>query len=389
MSGKKLAGNRYRAIQRLHYTYFLLSYCFLFGGTYMTEDRDLSFDAFRGFAIIAVVAIHAVVSVFAQRHFSAEPWNFFFLFAYFQLLEFAVPAFLFISGYWLSKRPINSLEDYKVFLMKRFSRVLIPYLFWSCLLLGYGAVTIDIRETIHRLLTGGASVGYFFIIMIVQLYMLTPFLQYINRRRAGLVLVIVFNVLSLFTLYLSRLFHVIGHLPASLPFYSWIIFFEMGLWIGMREDKLGNKMVSLRGIRPLILPALVICFLISVLEGMVLLMKYDNLNFAISPTKYSSVLFSVFVILGFLSVREHIKHYPKFLVTLGNYSFGIYLINTVILNRVVGLLQRFDIVYSLQPLYQLLLVFITVSICVLVISISRRLLPKFFCGKILGFCSPS
>jgi len=355
----------------------------------MIEDRDLSFDAFRGFAVIAVVAIHAVFNVFSQEHFPVKSWNFLFLFVYFQLLEFAVPAFLFISGYWLSKKPVNSLEDYTVFLTKRFSRVFIPYLFWSCLLLGYDAVNksaIGIHETVYKLLTGGASMGYFFIIMIAQLYMLTPLLQYINRKRYGLILIVIINVLSLLALYLSRLFHVIGHLPASLFFYSWIIFFQMGLWVGMQDDRLNNKAISFRGMRPLILPALAICFLISVLEGMVLLTKYDNLNFAISPTKYSSVLFSVCVILGFLYVREYLVHSPKFLVTLGNYSFGIYLIHMIILEPVAGLLQRSDIVYSLQPLYQLLLVFVTMSICVLVISISRRLLPKFFYSKILGFC---
>ncbi len=356
----------------------------------MAEDRDLSFDAFRGFAIIAVVAIHAAFGVFSQEHLPTKSWNFLFLFACFQLLEFAVPAFLFISGYWLSKKPINSLEDYKVFMIKRLSRVLIPYLFWSCLLLGYGAVNksaIDIREIIYKLSTGGASIGYFFIIMIVQLYMLTPLLQYINRRRAGLVLIIVFNVLSLFILYLSRVFHVIWHLPASLPFYSWIIFFQMGLCVGMRDDTSNNKVVSLRGIRPLILPALVICFLLSVLEGRILLTKYDNLHFALSPTKYSSVLFSMCIILGFLCVREYLVHPPKFLVVLGNYSFGIYLIHMIFLYPIASLLQCFDAVYSLQPLYQTLLVLITVSACVLVISISLRLLPKFFCSKILGFCS--
>ncbi len=356
----------------------------------MTGNRDLSFDAFRGFAIIAVVAVHAIFTVFSWKHFPAESWNFLFLFVSFQLLEFAVPAFLFISGYWLSKKPINSLDDYKVFLAKRFSRVFIPYLLWSCLLLGYGAVNksaFDIHEAVYKLLTGGASTGYFFIIMIAQFYVLTPFLQYITRKQYGLILVIVINVLSLFTLYLSRLFHVIGHLPASLPFYSWIIFFTMGLWSGTRDDKLDDKVISLKGMRSLILPALTVCFLLSVLEGMVLLMKYDNLNFAISPTKYSSILFSICVILGFLSVRERLRHYPKFLVTLGNYSFGIYLIHMIILKPAAGLLQRFHIVYSLQPLYQLLLVFVTLSICILIVGISRKLFPKSFCSKILGFCS--
>ena len=356
----------------------------------MAKDRDLSFDAFRGFAITAVIGIHAAYSGFPVRTFSNHWWNFPLLVAYCQLLNFAVPVFFFISGYWTSKKRIESWEDYKIFLLNRFSRLLIPYFFWSVILLMFAAIRehkIDVCQMAFKLMTGRATAPYYFVIVLVQLYILTPLLHYINRRRVGIVLVIVFNVLSLFALYLSRVFHVICPLPRMLPFYTWIIFFEIGLWIGMREDKLDNKKVSLKDLRLFILPALVICLLISVLEGVILLTKYGNLYFALAPIKYSSFLFSVCVIMGFLSIREHLRCYPKFLVTLGNYSFGIYLVHMIILKPVAGLLQRSDIVYSLQPLYQLLLVFITMSICVLAISISRRLFPKFFCSKILGFCS--
>ncbi|MCJ7655830.1 MAG: acyltransferase, partial [Dehalococcoidia bacterium] len=100
----------------------------------MQKDRDLSFDAFRGLAIIAVVAIHSWI------YPTTGVWNLFFIVTYRQLLNFAVPAFIFISGYWISKKPIKSLEDYKTFLIRRLPRVLIPYFFWSLILLGYEAI---------------------------------------------------------------------------------------------------------------------------------------------------------------------------------------------------------------------------------------------------------
>jgi len=350
----------------------------------MQKDRDSSFDAFRGFTIIAVVAAHAVI----PGSYWCDYWDFRYLF-YRQLFNFPVPVFLFISGYWLSKKPIKSLGDYKAFLTRRLSRILIPYLFWSFILLGYAAIKthdINVYRIIRELLTGGACIPYFFIIMIVQLYIMTPVLQYINRKSYGLMLVLTFNVISLLALYLSRLYHVIWHLPASLPFYSWIIFYEIGLLIGSRD----NKIFVPKSMRFFILPAILVFLLLSELEGMIILSKYDNLNFAISSTKYSSILYSVCIIIGFLFVRERLRYWPKFLVTMGNCSFGIYLIHVPVLNRIINVVQKTNIIYSFQPLYQftavlIIVVLITISICFVLISITRKLLPKSFCSKVLGF----
>jgi surface polysaccharide O-acyltransferase-like enzyme len=386
MLGKKLAGNRYRAIQRLHYTYFLLSYCFLFGGIYMTEDRDLSFDAFRGLAIIAVIAIHTIDTVFPWKSTAMGGWSLFFVVTYRQLLNFAVPAFIFISGYWLSKKPINSLEDYKVFLMKRFSRVLIPYFFWSVILLGYAAIRehkFDIYQMIFKLLTGRATTIYFFIMVISQLYIITPLLHYINRKRYGLMLVLILNVISLLSAYLSRLYFNYW-IPVSSAFYSWIIFYEIGLLVGSSH----YKVFAAKKVQLFILPAILVCLLISGLEASILLSKYDNLSaryFAVAPVKYSSFLYSVCIIIAFLHIRKRLSPRPKFLAALGYYSFGIYLIHIPILNQVANLIQKSSTIYSFQSLYQLTVVLITIAICFILIDVARKLLPESFCRKVLGF----
>ncbi|MDD5328330.1 MAG: acyltransferase [Phycisphaerae bacterium] len=349
----------------------------------MQKDRDLSFDAFRGAAIIAVIAIHASATGFSWRHSTAGEWNFFFLITYRQLLSFAVPAFIFISGYWSSKEQIRSLRDYKTFLMKRLSRVLVPYFLWSFILLGYEAVKtydVNVYGIVFKLLTGSACQGYFFILMIIQLYIMTPLLMYVNRKRYGLTLVLVLNIISLFVLYLSRVYNVIGRVPAALPFYSWIIFYEIGLLVGSRGEKISTSQRT----RFLILPVLLVSLLVSELEGMILLLRYDNLNFAVSAIKYSSVFYSVCIIFGFLFLRKNVKYWPKSLVLMGNYSFGIYLIHFPILDRVSDIFKRCSI-YSFQPLYQLAVVLMTISICFVLIGISRKLFAASFCHRILGF----
>ena len=281
------------------------------------------------------------------------------------------------------------MGDYKTFLTRRLSRILVPYIFWSLVFLGYTAVKThdtNVRAIILKLLTGGAYPAYFFIIVLTQLYIITPLLQYINRRRYGLILVLVFNIISLLALYLSRLFGLMRHLPASLPFYSWIIFYEIGLLTGGRD----NKTLAPKSMRNFILPATLFFMLLSELEGMFILTKYDNLDFAASSTKYSSILYSASIIFGFLFARERFRNWPKFLVTVGRHSFGIYLIHSFILTIVFRIFQQHNIIYSFQPLYQstpvlIAAVAITVSICVALISITRKLIPRSFCAKILGF----
>jgi len=344
----------------------------------MQKARDSSFDAFRGLAIIAVIAIHAT-------YLGGSPYSLGFL-PYRQLLNAAVPALFFMSGYWSSKKPIKSLVDYKTFLTRRLSRIFVPYLFWSFILLGYSVAKTG--ETggyriIFNLLTGGACLGYYFVIAIAQLYIITPLLQYINRKLKwyGLILVLIFNLTIVFFLYLSRLFNIIRHLPVALPFYSWIIYYEIGLF--MAESP--NKMLASRKMRLYILFAILASWAISVLEAVIILSKYDNPVFASIAVKYSSLLYSVCVILGFIFARGYFKHLPRLLSAIGQYSFGIYLIHVIILGQVVKIFQRFSAICSFQPLYQFVLVAATLCICLILIRVVRRLLSASFCGIIMGF----
>ncbi len=351
----------------------------------MQKDRDLSFDAFRGLAIIAVIAIHAS-EISSPISSSAGEWKFHFV-AYKQLLNFAIPAFVFISGYWLSKKSIKSLGDYKSFLMRRLFRILIPYFVWSFTYIVYGALkthTIDVGQTAITLLTGRAPGPYYywFVIMIAQFYIITPLLLYLNRRRYGLALIIILNVLALSARYVSRLY-LNCWIPSTMLFYSWIIFFQVGLLVGNS----GSDIFGSRHIRFFVLPAILLSLLVSQAEAIIILSRFDNLSVADNPLKFSSFLYSLCVILGFLFVRTRLRHWPKWVVTTGRYSFGIYLIHVAILRQTIEVLQKFGINRSLQPLYQFTLVATTTVLCLLVIGTARKLLPISFCSNILAFGS--
>jgi peptidoglycan/LPS O-acetylase OafA/YrhL len=352
----------------------------------MRKDRDLSFEAFRGIAIIAVIAIHAAYLGFPIKSTAPKNWNFSFLVAYCQLMNFCIPAFLFISGYWISKKAIISVQDYKTFLKRRLSRILIPYFCWSVILLGYTAIRenrFDVCLIIFKLLTGRAAspyYPYYFIIVLTQLYMLTPLLNYINRRPYGLPLVVLINVTGLLALYLSRL-GVILHIPITLPFFIWIFFYEIGLLIGSRSDKLFVP----KRFQIFILSGLLAAIILMELEGYIILSKYGDIYFAVSITRYTSFMYSVFVILGFLVLREHISRWPSLLVVLGRYSFGIFLIHMSILPMVFEYTRTITVLYLYQPLYQFVVVSATILVCFVFFNIARKLFSGLFCEKVLGF----
>ncbi|MHC4739594.1 MAG: hypothetical protein ACYS9Y_11880, partial [Planctomycetota bacterium] len=134
-----------------------------------------------------------------------------------------------------------------------------------------------------------------------------------------------------------------------------------------------------------ILPAILVSLLIAGIEAINILSKYNDLQFAVCVLKYSSFLYSICIIFGFILVREYFKYWPKLLITIGNYSFGIYLIHIIILNRIVSAIPKTNIISSFQPLYELTVILMTISICFVVIGITRKLLPRPIYSNILGF----
>jgi len=346
--------------------------------TLMQEKRDLSFDAFKGVAIIAVVAIHAI-------YVAGSPYSPAFVY-YRQLLNFSVPLFFFIAGHWSSKARIESLKDYANFLSGRLSRILVPYFFWSAILFGYAAYcsgSIDLYQTVFKLFTGGACLGYYFVIAIAQVYILTPVLQYINRRFGwyGFSAVVVFGLAMYFILYLSRYFKVIGSLPQMLSFYTWIIYYEIGLFL---PGRYAETIIS-RKFRVYIHLAVPVSLVILLMEISFMLSQGNRLDFVVSPVKYSTLLYSVCIILMFLSYKDAFSRLPKLIHKLGYYSYGIYLIHVMVLVQAATFIRRISIISSFQPLLQLVLVAVTMMMCIVIISVSHKLLPSTFCRKVLGF----
>lgn len=206
------------------------------------KKRETYYDFLRGIAIIFVIGIHTYVD--DTTHISLVIRQF---------LNCAVPIFLAISGYFIGKKTFTSCKDYFHFLRKQITRVYIPMLIWSlpwCILsIHYG---ISPLSSILMTFVGGMSIFYF-IILIMQLYILTPLIQYVNKKTilGGKIAFCITTFGIIVFTYCKYIKCMNISLVASAgPFPVWIIFYVMGV------AKAQERLKSIIGFKTIVWAAL-------------------------------------------------------------------------------------------------------------------------------------
>lgn len=192
-------------------------------------SRNPYFDMLRGLAIIMVVGIHTfpkgINGLNSFGNASAIVLRLF--------LNCAVPIFLGISGYFIGQKNVSTIKSYCNFLWHQIPSVYIPCLVFS--FVWYIIETINIGHLSIGLTVlcfcCGLSV-YYFIALIIQYYLLLPFLQKMTKHWTGLVVSVIISFISIAIMtYVTK---VQGHSLALLyyagPFPVWVLFFCIGVY---------------------------------------------------------------------------------------------------------------------------------------------------------------
>lgn len=198
------------------------------------RDRIDFFDFARGLAILAVIVIHVAffIRFFDEKiSFSSLVWNE----QINRVARFAVPVFLISSGALLSLPGLQK-ESLKNFYLSKIKRIIFPYAFFSFFATYlFSGVSNSFFQYLSRatkeFLTGGALPAYWFVSVLLQLYILYPFLWYIfyNKKiKANTLLLFsfVFSLVSYFFLS-SHWFEWLIR-PEGLPFFGGYLFFYFG-----------------------------------------------------------------------------------------------------------------------------------------------------------------
>ncbi len=272
----------------------------------------------RAFAIIGVVVSHTLPLGFETIFL--KPFT-----------HTAVAVFLFLSG---MLTPFH-IDDVKKFYQKRIIRVLIPYIIWSLiytLMFFAGGVFHGnlFGKFFYNLFTAQAAPPLYFILVYIQLVLVTPFIEnFFNSKYKILGFIIPF-LSSVLVLYLPCIITHGMNMWHRLPFITWFIFYYLGFLLS--NNKIELKILNSKFLLPLLT---IFSFSAQIAESAAF---YNfSLQISLSQLKITSIISSVFICIyayKYILDRNMEKVKPfiiKGLVSIGNYSFGIYLVHIAVI----------------------------------------------------------
>lgn len=337
------------------------------------KDRIIYYDFLRGLAIIGVLAIHSTAIGYTSDDTSVDFnvtvfWR--------QMLNFSVPMFITISGFFLANKETNTKKTYLKFIKKQIPRVLMPYLLWSLLYLGIYFIRGEtLSSLVYRLLTFNSSTPFYFIILIIEYYLLLPVLQKLATPKGLIISALVSTLSCIFIFYfryytnVSLPLFVVGSAP------SWLIFFVLGIYLKNNTIKLNNKTLIF---------LLISGFALSLVETYMLYHFFSDIDNSVTAVKVSSFIYSIFLILfAFKNAHRNFSK-TKLLAYFGEISFGIYLSHmffmtgvSLIINKLLPILKESTLIYQFS------LIALTLS-CSLIFALITRKINKTIAVKYLG-----
>ena len=309
--------------------------------------KNTRIQIFRAVAIMAVVMIHTTPGGLCQVVF--KPF-----------VNFAVATFLFLSGYLTKADNDNWLAFYR----KRIIRVLVPYLIWTIV---YSIPDLNSEgpaRLVKNMISANATTTLYYIFVYIQFVLLTPFLCRLARSRyrsigwlIAPISVIVFKYIPVLgDLQMGRHLQLLW----SDACLGWFTFYYLGLI-------LGNKLLSPK----FNLINLVFLYCVSLL----LQMGEGYLWFTVDPAgcgsqlKLTSILSSsIFMLILYNVLSSNHGTKCRLLSTIGDYSFGIYLVHMMILKTLEPMTLYSAIPYPVTSLIILIISFIFCYVCTAVIG---------------------
>ena len=324
--------------------------------------RDNYYSFMKGVAIIAVLFIHTSFMSSGESGILAR-----------QLFTFAVSMFFFLSGYFTK---LGENVDFKGII-----RIMIPYSLWSIMWFAFTSITgsqpVTLWKIINTIFFGGAFFPLYFLIVLVELKLLSPFIiKNIKRLTNGNSYQWHKDYMLLITPITLGILYAIQYYTKQQPtiyaqiFPTWFIMYYTGCLYRFDAIKVDSQKALLTVIASIYIMNVEATFINKVL----------NIPFwAASQIKISSFLYSISLCILFMNLHRHVKR--GIIVRLGEYSFGIFLLHIPV-KMVIEKIMLYAIPIQ-NPCWQILVVVLTLIVCWMVIDVTNRFLPERF-NRYLG-----
>ena len=312
----------------------------------------------RGICIIVVVAIH-VLAEYQLRCTDIRLG----LVLFRQLLNFAVPTFIFMAGYFTNASKVN--DSIGKYYLKRVERLFIPYLLWSTLyylLRGHGQ-----SDFLNVLITGNASWQLYYIVVLLQCAIITPLLVKINGGGVK------YTIILFFPYMLFRYYCAFSDISISFPLcVEYLPFYAYGLNVG-KTKKIDS--IYTKNIKSITLLLLVFSFVEAF--GWY---KCGNLTMAMTQGKLTSYAFAMGMIICFIlfdkATEGEANVLSRWLKKMGDYSYGIFYVHMFVIFALEKLWDMLPVKVQYGGVYCLLNFFVVMIVSYGVISCANIILPK-------------
>ncbi len=318
------------------------------------------FDLLRGFAILAIVTIHA-----GAFYNTIDASNIIVpIVSYLtHLADFGVPVFFFVSGFVLTLRYFDA-SDMKGFYRRRLSVIILPYLAFSALYLIYNFITIPDYTTstaAWSVVLFNTTGIFWFIAVLLQFYILFPLLTRWQRsseqRGRGWEMLAVSTAayVAWYAFLLEPVAAAIDSVAQPVPgfgdivagriFIGFLPFFALGIWA--QRSPSWESWVKRLG-SPIVVPiVLLLAVLLTVLGSgfwwYMLVLPFSAL-----------MLGPLYRMSRWLLDRKGVLNGA--FRTMGTYSYGIYLIHILVIAVIVNRLWSVGIFADQWIFYVILLV---------------------------------
>lgn len=292
-------------------------------------------DALRLTAILAVLLIHTSSKVIEVSHFNLQafPLTLFIN----QIVRFGVPLFFLISGFALELNYENH-KNYLSFLLKRFSRVFIPFVIWSAV---YYLFIYKNQQSsfLSSLAYGGASYQLYFIPTLLIFYIIFPLLHSIYKFLSNKWTLILLGIIQIILLAYDYYFNPIPlSNPIRITLLSFFVFI-LGIVASHNQDTI-LKFVSKW--KKVVIPITILLAIYIFFEARTNYLKSFNYLFVYSQWRPSILLYTISLFALLFYLYGKIKN-TNLITSLSRLSFFVFFIHIIFLEIVWNTgIQLFD-----------------------------------------------
>lgn len=298
----------------------------------IAADRNIFFDLLRVAAMVAVVFGHTVAN-FVDQYYAIPLSSWMTANIVDSSIRFCVPLFVMISGALLLAKERGYADFYK----KRASKILLPLVFWT---LFYTLWSVCIsrgqlswQAALGQMLSGNAYYHLWFVYMIFGLYLISPFLQKMLKNFSGSDYKWLLSLWVLFGIAIPIFPKIVEYLFAQKTFISYGLpsilgfagYYVLGHYLSGWTDKIKARIWLILYVAAAFITA----------AGTYLLTRRLGLDEYLygffAPNVFVETIAIYFIfkkICGDINWENHSKQ-KKFIQTVSDLSFGIYLVHPI------------------------------------------------------------